>query len=359
MVQVTEVLDTSAVAVSNQPFSATKPNQPDPKFIVKQSVGKYIHTFQTQWYNRFPWLHFSPGVEGVLCFYCYKAFHTDTSPLAKNAEPAFISAGFKSWRKAIERFSLHEKSDCHKTAITTHLYEDRSVQCQLASVSASQQEEARACLLKIIGAVQLLARQGLALRGHDSSEGNLDQLLKYKAEEDPCLARWLASKKDVYTSGTIQNEFLNLISTSIVRDIAYEIRSLPHLQFSIMMDGTRDQSGKEQEALCLRYVDHDLVVHEEFIGLYEVSLTTGENLARVVKDVLLRLNLPITGLRGQAYDGAANMAGRYSGAQAIIQGEQPLAPYVHCGAHCVNLITQQACTASAAIRNSMELHGYL
>lgn len=194
----------------------------------------------------------------------------------------------------------------------------------------------------------------VSLSGHDSNEGNLDQLLKFKAERDPCLSRWLGNKKDVYTSGTIQNEFLNLMSTFIVREISDKIRSVPPLQFSIMMDGTRDQSGKEQQALCLRYVDHDLVAHEEFIGLYEVSLTTGENLAKVVKDVLLRLNLSITGLQGQAYDGAANMAGKYSGAQAIIQREQPLAPYVHCGARCVNLITQQACTASAVIRNSME-----
>lgn len=102
------------------------------------------------------------------------------------------------------------------------------------------------------------------------------------------------------------------------------------------MDGTQDVSGGEQEAICLRYVDHDLVLHEEFVGMYEVLVTTGENLAKVIMDVLLRLNLSISGLRGQAYDGAANMAGIYSGAQAFIKQHQPLAPYVHCGAHCVN-----------------------
>lgn len=31
-------------------------------------------------------------------------------------------------------------------------------------------------------------------------------------------------------------------------------------------------------------------------------------------DVLLRLNLPMSGLRGQTYDGASNMAGKYTGA---------------------------------------------
>lgn len=68
-------------------------------------------------------------------------------------------------------------------------------------------------------------------------------------------------------------------------------------------------SGKEQQAVCLRYVDKDLVPRQEFIGLHEVSLTTGENLAKVVMDVLQRLNLPVAGLRGQTYDGATNMAG--------------------------------------------------
>jgi hypothetical protein len=256
-------------------------------------------------------------------------------------------------KKALERFESHEKSECHKTAITTYLHEGKSVQCQLSSVTAQQQEEARACLLKIIGGLQILARQGLAMRGHDSGEGNFDQLLKYKAEDDPCLSKWLTRKK-TYVSAPIQNELLQLFSCSIIREIADAITALPHLQYSVMMDDTRDVSGKEQEAFCLRYVDHDLIVHEEFIGLYEVSSTTGENLARVVLDVLQRLNLPISGLRGQAYDGAANMAGKYNGAQAIIKQQQPLAHYVHCTAHCVNLITRQACTATHFVRNALD-----
>ncbi len=317
--------ENSDVAVTRHQFS--KPNQPDPKLIAKQSLPKYTLSFQTQWYQKFPWLHVSPGVEGVLCFYCSKAFNSETSPLAKNADSAFISSGFKNWKKALERFTVHERSDSHKTAMTTHIYEDRSVQVQLSSVSVKQQEEARGCLLKIIGAVQMLARQGLPFRGHECGEGNFEQVLKYKSEDDPSLTKWLTcGRKDVYTSAMVQNEILTLFSSVIIREIVENIRSLPHLQYSVMMDGTRDVSGKEQEAVCLRYVDKDLVPREEFIGLYEVSLTTGENLAKVVMDVLQRLNLPITGLRGQAYDGAANMAGKYNGAQAIVRKIQPLAP---------------------------------
>ncbi|KAJ1138377.1 hypothetical protein NDU88_004764 [Pleurodeles waltl] len=36
------------------------------------------------------------------------------------------------------------------------------------------------------------------------------------------------------------------------------------------------------------------------------------------------------------------MAGKYHGAQALIRQEQPLSLYVHCGAHCTNLVMQAA-----------------
>ena len=55
---------------------------------------------------------------------------------------------------------------------------------------------------------------------------------------------------------------------------------------------------------------------------------------------MIRCQLDITNLRGQSYDGASNMAGIYTGVQARIMKEQPMAHYTHCGAHRVNLIAQ-------------------
>nr|XP_005755119.1 PREDICTED: zinc finger MYM-type protein 1-like [Pundamilia nyererei] len=127
-----------------------------------------------------------------------------------------------------------------------------------------------------------------------------------------------------------------------------------HHAFSIIIDGTQDITGREQESICFRYVDEDLVPHEVFVGLYEVSGTTGVEIARTAVDVLLRLNLPMSCLRGQTYDGAVNMSGAYSGAQAEVKKQQPLALYVHCGPHCLNLITQAACQASSVIRDALE-----
>jgi hypothetical protein len=178
--------------------------------------------------------------------------------------------------------------------------------------------------------------------------------LKLRAEEDdPILLKWLTERITMYTGPKAQKEILNIMANTVIRGIAAEIRSLPIVHFSLIVDGTQDVSGAEQESVCLCYVDHDLVPHEEFIGLYRVSETTGEGIAKVATDVLLRLNLPMSGLRGQSYDGASNMAGKYTGAQAIVRRQQPLALYVHCGAHCVNLITQAACSASPLIRDSL------
>jgi hypothetical protein len=50
-----------------------------------------------------------------------------------------------------------------------------------------------------------------------------------------------------------------------------------------------------------------------------VSETTGESIVKVATDVVLRLNLPMSGLREQSYDGASNMAGKYTGALAIVR----------------------------------------
>lgn len=70
--------------------------------------------------------------------------------------------------------------------------------------------------------------------------------------------------------------------------------------------------------------------------------------------MLLRLNLSLDGLWGQTYDGAANMSGKYGGAQAYLTQAQPLALFVHCGPHCVNLITQATCAASSVVCDALQ-----
>jgi hypothetical protein len=55
----------------------------------------------------------------------------------------------------------------------------------------------------------------------------------------------------------------------------------------------------------------------------------------------------------QGYDGAANMAGKFSGVRTRIQTEIPEAYYVHRYAHCLNLAVVKSCQLQI-VRNTID-----
>uniref|UniRef100_A0A087XAH7 DUF4371 domain-containing protein n=1 Tax=Poecilia formosa TaxID=48698 RepID=A0A087XAH7_POEFO len=287
------------------------------------------------------WLHYNDKAKGILCFYFVK------STLSKKADAGFSIKGFINCKNATTRFKHHELFQSHAVVCTKR----EKFDVLLSSAVAKQQEEAQYFLQNVLGSVMYLARQGLAIRGHDIKDGHLIQLLKFKFKGDECLSCWLSQYHD-YTSPKVQNEILQLLGNTIVREISACIQALLVLQYSLIIDGTQDISG-QQESICLRFVDHDLVPQEVFVGLYQVPGTTGAENAKSALDVL-RLNIPVSSLCGQTYDGAANMSGKYSGILAELKKMQPLALFVHCRAHCLNLITEAACHTSLVVRDALQ-----
>lgn len=239
---------------------------------------------------------------------------------------------------ALEKFTDHEKSACHRHAVL-QLQQIKSgpVTAKLSSQKAAEQESARTALLSVFGSIRYLARQGLALRGHEESQGNLMQLLQLRSEDSEPLRSWLP-RTTKFVSAESQNEILELLSHNVLRAIVKEVQS-SH-QFGIVVDGTQDCSGQEQESVCIRYVDTQMDVNEVFVGLFSPPDTTGLTLSVVIKDIVLRLGLQLSNVRAQTYDGAANMAGRFNGCQAIICRENPLALFFHCAAHSANLASE-------------------
>lgn len=330
----------------------TQPYQPNTREIEPQALSKKTLKFQGKWFKDFPWLHYDCRLKGVLCFHCMQTFDDDNAAFGGKVDPAFVSVGFRNWKKGVDKFKAHATSHSHCHAVSVSL--QKGIDAELSSALQKQQENNRHCLLEVVGMIKVLARQGIALRGHDKEGSNLYQMLKSRAETDPILSNWLEKRNHDYISPQAQNEVLQILGNTVVRDIIAAVKAPQVVQFSLIIDGTRDVSGKEQESICIRYVDHDLVPQEEFVGLYQASSTTGESICNIAIDILKRLNLPLSSLRGQAYDGAANMAGKNRGVQALIKQQQPLALYVHCGAHCSNLATEAACKSSPLIRDSLQ-----
>ncbi len=96
-------------------------------------------------------------------------------------------------------------------------------------------------------------------------------------------------------------------------------------KFSLIADEVSDVSHKEQFCISIRWVDSDFEIDERPVELIHVPKTDAETLTKIIKDCLIRYNLPITQCYGQAYDGAANMSGIVSGVAKRIEQEIPTA----------------------------------
>lgn len=107
--------------------------------------------------------------------------------------------------------------------------------------------------------------------------------------------------------------------------------------------------------LTLRWVDDKLLVHEDFIGLYEVSSIEASSLVAVVKDTLLRLNLTLAKARGQCYDGASNMSGVRSGVAKQFLDEQPKAFFTHCYGHSLNLAVSDTIKKCQTMKKALDM----
>ena len=319
------------------------------KLVVKRG-------FQPGWFKRWSWLHYLEDNDSVLCFICMKANIEKKLQWSSSADAAFVTRGFSNWKDACVKFDNHQTSSCHKEAMlkvitlvstTTDVAESLSVQHQ------QEKLERRQCFLKVLSNARFLARQGLPFRGHgDESDSNFLQLLKLRGVDDPRIGHWLKKKTDKYTSADVQNEILKTMAFHVLSDVADKIRLAPF--FSVMVDETTDVSNKEQVVLCCRWVDESLEAHEDFVGLYQTESTEASVLLHIIQDVL-RLNISITKLRGQCYDGASSMAGYKRGVAAQLLKEEPRAVFTHCYGHSLNLACSDTVKQCKLMRDALDV----
>ena len=330
-----------------------KPHHPILFTFPQRIISKQKRSFCSTWYRKYQWLHYQEHDDSVLCFYCHIAEKRHL-PISSNKDRAFTTSGFSNWKKAIERFNKHESSLPHHQAVdfvekiprTT-----KNVREMLSSTYAQQKAENRAMLKIILSSIRFLGRQGLALRGRYKDlatddlkvsgeiDSNFFQLLKTRAEDNPRLLNWMEKSRDKFMSPDIQNEILCIMVLCIQREITNDVSGQ---WYTIMVDETTDMSNTEQLVFCIRYVDSNLEVHEEFIGLYSLESTSAESLFSTIKDILLRMNLRIKKCRGQSYDGASSMSGHKSGVAKKIMDLESRALYTHCYGHALNLAAQDS-----------------
>ena len=96
---------------------------------------------------------------------------------------------------------------------------------------------------------------------------------------------------------------------SILRDIVLEAIKSSDYQ-SIMANKFSDVSKKEQDVLCVCWVDGALIFDEGFIGLYEIEKTDTTSMVTVIRHIILRFGLDGEKLQGQCYHGRSTIMGK-------------------------------------------------
>ena len=67
--------------------------------------------------------------------------------------------------------------------------------------------------------------------------------------------------------------------------------------YSIMADESIDASNIEQLVICIRWVDKEMRVHDNYIGLMPVAQTNADTIVSCNKDALLHMNIRIQDAR--------------------------------------------------------------
>ncbi|XP_050523340.1 zinc finger MYM-type protein 1-like [Daktulosphaira vitifoliae] len=279
--------------------------------------------------------------KGVL--FCYPC-------LLFSCKSSFGSTGFSLWKKADEKIQEHLNSSTHRSNILKMKLRGVTLN-RIDSGLANQVERERLywiqILKRVVAVVKKLASRGLALRGDTSklgfkNNGNFLMAIELLSEFDPFMAEHLKQYGNPgrgftsYLSCNIYEEIIKIMAEKVLSTIIQEINDAHY--FSISVDSTPDISHIDQLSLCIRYVNSDGSPVERFICFLDHIGHKAENIAEAVFTILKTYKLNIANLRGQSYDNASNMAGAYSGLQTRIKAVNPMAKFVPCAAHSLNLV---------------------
>ncbi|KAL0152798.1 hypothetical protein M9458_052521 [Cirrhinus mrigala] len=317
----------------------------------------YTQGFSSTYYGKRTWL---AGCDVSHAFYCFPCLLFQ-SP---GTETLWTTTGVRDLKHLSEKCKRHESSRSHlDNAMRLQIFGKLSIAQQLdegyrIGIRRHNEEviKNRHILSRIIDCVKFCGAFELALRGHDESEGSDNPgifrgLVDFVASLDGVLKEHLENATVFKgTSKTVQNELLDCMLSVVREQIIQDAQSSDFL--SIQADETTDIATQCQLVLVLRYIDAKSNVQERFFEFIPLRSTTADSIATVLKERLAVI-LPEdqkSKLISQAYDGASVMRGATAGVQRKMQDVYPNAHYIHCYAHQLNLIMQQATSHISKVR---------
>ncbi|KAL4113451.1 hypothetical protein QTP88_017068 [Uroleucon formosanum] len=191
------------------------------------------------------------------------------------------------------------------------------------------------------------------------NNGNYLGILELISQFDPFLKEHIlkygnqGTGNPSYLSKTICEELIQLMGKKVLKTIIEEIHIAKY--YSLIVDSTPDCSHIDQLSIVFRYV-YLGEVKERFVHFIPINSHKGKSLFDVVDNFLISHNLTLKNCRGQSFDNAANMSGKYEGLQAHIKQKNPFAQFVPCAGHSLNLI---GVSATESCQEAINFFSYL
>ncbi|XP_061587233.1 uncharacterized protein LOC133452053 [Cololabis saira] len=367
---IVEMKENSVFSLQNNPFTQRSlqerkrvkelgPDQPDLQ-ILQQSSDRgraYTRTFSRSHYDKWSWL---TGCGVSNSFYCFPCLLFESV----GTETQWTATGVRDLKHLSEKCKRHECSCSHLdnslklSFVGRHSIAEELGESYKIGIRKHNEEvkKNRQVLSRIIDfCIKFCGAFELALRDHNESERESDRpgtfggLVDVVAPLDGGLKEHMESAAMFKgTSQTVQNELLDCMYSVLREHIIKEVQNSDFL--SIQADETMDIATQSQLVLVLRYIDGKHNVQERFFEFIPLQSATAESISSALKERLAAI-LPEDQrkkLISQTYDGV--MVGATALVHSKIQDVYPNAHYIHCYAHQLHLIMQQATSRISQVR---------
>ncbi|KAL4090577.1 hypothetical protein QTP88_025382 [Uroleucon formosanum] len=272
--------------------------------------------------------------------------------------------------KSIRKFKF-AKVHLNATTSFQNFIKSKSIDCQLNSaqiVVLKKNEEERIknrnIMRRLIDIVLLLGKTGKPFRGHDESilsnqKGMFREIIDLLARYDDVLKIHLLSgpKNAQYMSNRIQNDLISSLHSVMIIKIK---SNFENSFISLMVDETSDVGHCEQLSVVVRYFNQELNRPvETFVALNKMTSVTGQSIFDSINIVLKMINKDWSSVLAVCFDGASSMSGNVGGVQAKCKEQNDKILYVHCYAHCLNLVLIDSIYENSSTPNSRLIFNFL
>jgi hypothetical protein len=274
----------------------------------------------------------------------------------------FTHGGYCDWGHASVRLCEHKQSKSHLESVVALAGREKAIgriDRELQKQVEQQTSYWIQVLQRLVSVLKFACERGLALRGDNDiigspSNGNYLGLLELLAEYDVFLQQHIQKHSNCgsghvnYLSSTVCEELVSQMGKSVLNEIISRIKKSKYFSFSL--DSTTDEGHVDQLTLTFRYIESTMPV-ERFVTFMPNQGHKAEDMFQGLLQFLSAHDIDIKDCRGQSYDNAAAMSGRYNGLQAKVASMNALAEWIPCAAHSLNLVGKASAeSCPAAIR---------